>query len=331
MDCQTPPMKLGATGVVETGAGIVLVSEAGCVRLAPHAVDPSAGVSSIHRVGTDAAWHAPLAAALDELHLPRLRALLEARPVESGEWFAEHAAAQLDPDSGCTSRPAWLAWMGSALSAAFVLLWAADERAARRAVLELQLGRSAVATHVLLHHTLHRQLRRSAYEAEDVELLSRACAVKACDAACASSADEGTNEGADDEGPCAEEPWPASWIAALPAPLHPDAAPADACDGLAWATLLVRSGDALERLRARRALAAGDDEAAALKKKEELVDQLRAKDPKAEVDVTHEEQGKYTINKIDFNGHVFLCPVVVDRYSDVKEIVRTATTRCLCC
>ena len=122
MDCQTPPMKLGATGVVETGAGIVLVSEAGCVRLAPHAVDPSAGVSSIHRVGTDAAWHAPLAAALDELHLPRLRALLEARPVESGEWFAEHAAAQLDPDSGCTSRPAWLAWMGSALSAAFVLL-----------------------------------------------------------------------------------------------------------------------------------------------------------------------------------------------------------------
>ena len=69
----------------------------------------------------------------------------------------------------------------------------------------------------------------------------------------------------------------------------------------------------------------------ALKKKEELVDQLRAKDPKAEVDVTHEEQGKYTINKIDFNGHVFLCPVVVDRYSDVKDIVRTATTRCLCC
>ena len=171
MDCQTPPMKLGATGVVETGAGIVLVSEAGCVRLAPHAVDPSAGVSSIHRVGTDAAWHAPLAAALDELRLPRLRALLEAQPVESGEWFAEHAAAQLDPDSGCTSRPAWLAWMGGALARP---LFCSGRRtsAQRRAVLELQLGRSAVATHVLLHHTLHRQLRRSAYEAEDVELLS---------------------------------------------------------------------------------------------------------------------------------------------------------------
>ena len=48
-------------------------------------------------------------------------------------------------------------------------------------------------------------------------------------------------------------------------------------------------------------------------------------------DPPHEVQGKYTINKIDFNGHVFLCPVVVDRYSDVKDIVRTATTRCLCC
>ena len=37
------------------------------------------------------------------------------------------------------------AFEGSALSAAFVLLWAADERAARRAVLELRLGRSAAA------------------------------------------------------------------------------------------------------------------------------------------------------------------------------------------
>ena len=154
--------------------------------------------------------------------------------------------------------------------------------------------------------------------------------MKACDAACASSADEGTNEGADDDSPCAEEPWPASWTAAPPAPLHPDAAPADV-HGWRGPPCSCGSGEALERLRARRALAAGDDEAAALKKKEELVDQLRAKDPKAEVDVTHEEQGKYTINKIDFNGHVFLCPVVVDRYSDVKDIVRTATTRCLCC
>ena len=47
--------------------------------------------------------------------------------------------------------------------------------------------------------------------------------------------------------------------------------------------------------------------------------------------MTHEEQGKYTINKIDFNGYVFLCPVVVDRHSDAGDIVRTATTRCLCC
>ena len=328
MDCQTPPMKLGATGVVETGAGIVLVSEAGCVRLAPHAVDPSAGVSSIHRVGTDAAWHAPLAAALDELHLPRLRALLEARPVESGEWFAEHAAAQLDPDSGCTSRPAWLAWMGSALSAAFVLLWAADERAARRAVLELQLGRSAVATHVLLHHTLHRQLRRSAYEAEDVELLSRACAVKACDAACASTADEGTNEGADDEGPFAEEPWPASWTAALPAPLHPDAAPADACDGLAGhparaerrrARAAARAARArCRRRRGRRAQEEGGARGSAARQGPEG---RGRRDARGAGQVHHQQDQRPRLP----------CPVVVDRHSDVKDIVRTATTRCLCC
>ena len=179
----------------------------------------------------------------------------------------------------------WRGW--AALSAPRFALGGGRARSAAR-------GCSAAArplggaTHVLLHHTLHRQLRRSAYEAEDVELLSRACAVKACDAACA-SADEGTNEGADDDG-LRGRALARERTAALPAPLHPDAAPADACDGLAGHPLCP-NGEALERLRARRALAAGDDEAAALKKKEELVDQLRAKDPKAEVDVTHEEQG----------------------------------------
>ena len=83
---QTPPMKLGATGVVETGAGIVLVSEAGCVasRRTPSIRPPA----FLH----PPCWHrrcvaCAAAAALDELHLPRLRALLEARPVESGEWL----------------------------------------------------------------------------------------------------------------------------------------------------------------------------------------------------------------------------------------------------
>ena len=121
-------------------------------------------------------------------------------------------------------------------------------------------------------------------------------------------------------------------MTALPAPLHPDAAPADACDGLAWATLLVRSGEALERLRARRALAAGDDEAAALKKKEELVDQLRAKDPGAEVDVTQDGRGKYVLHKISFHGHLFECPVVVNPFSDVSEIVKgLGSRRCSKC
>ena len=58
---------------------------------------------------------------------------------------------------------------------------------------------------------------------------------------------------------------------------------------------------------------------------------LRSKDPGAEVDMTHDVQGKYTLNKISFNGHLFECPVVVNPYSDVKDIVRTATYKCLCC
>ena len=67
------------------------------------------------------------------------------------------------------------------------------------------------------------------------------------------------------------------------------------------------------------------------KKKEELVSHFRAMDPEAEVDVTHDSRGKYVVNKISFNGHLFVCPVAVNPYSDVKDIVRTATSRCLCC
>ena len=47
--------------------------------------------------------------------------------------------------------------------------------------------------------------------------------------------------------------------------------------------------------------------------------------------MTHDEQGKYVLNKISFNGHLFECPVVVNPYSDVNDIVRTATYKCLCC
>ena len=322
----------------ETNAGTVLVTEeGGRIGLAPFAappeaapseaapVDPTANVSANHRVGTTAAWQAPLATVLDELRLHRLRALLEARPVESGEWFAEHARMQLAPGSGCSSRPLWLAWMGTALGEVFVVLWAAEERAARRGVLELGLGHAACATHVLMPHALHRQLRRCAYESEDLELLQRACPSEACDAA----SDAGA--GATGQGAAAHaEPWPASW-AVLPTPLHPTTGPADACDGLAWATLLVHRGEALARLRERRARAADADEVAAREKQEAVVRQLRTKDPGAEVDVTHDSRGKYVLNKISFNGHLFECPVIVNRYSDVNDIVKTATYKCLCC
>ena len=325
--------------VVETERGTVLVTEQGArIGLAPPeatsskaarseatAFDPSVGVSANHRVHTDAEWQAPLAEVLGELGLDRLRALLEVRPVGLGEWFAEHAVMQLAPGRGCSSRPLWLAWMGTALDEVFVVLWAAEERAARRCVLELGLSRAARTTHVLLPHTLHRQLRRCAYESEDLELLPRPCAFKEC-ATTSGAGEDATHHGAEAHA----EAWPASW-AVLPAPLHPATGPDDACDGMAWATLLVHCGESLARLRERRARAADTDEAAAREKQEEVISQLRAKDPGAEVDVTHDGQGKYVLNKISFNGHLFECPVIVNPYSDVKEIVRTATYRCLCC
>ena len=151
--CPDPAHEAGRDGRRGDGGRRRAVSEAGCVRLAPHAVDPSARLS-IHRVGTDAAWHAPLAAALDELHLPRLRALLEARSVESGEWFAEHAAAQLDPDSGCTSRPLLAGVDGKRAGRGLRFALAADEprsaaRRARAAARPLGGGHArAVAPHV---------------------------------------------------------------------------------------------------------------------------------------------------------------------------------------
>ena len=361
-DTDVEIFKVGA--VVETAGGTVLVTEEGArVGLAPldleapkedeppdaWVLDPATGVSATHRVGAGAAWQAPLAAMLDDLQLRRLRALLEARPVESGEWYGEHARMQLAPGSGCSSRPLWLAWMAAALREVFVVFWAADERAARRGVLELNLGRAARATHVLLPHTLRRQLRRCAYESEDLELLPHASsggcggdaasAVELLPRVCPPSEARGDDAASDDDGceedACTEqhrgEAWSTSWEAVLPTPLQP-CATGDACDGLCWATLRVQTGEGLARLRARRAQAAGDDEAAARAKQEAVMRQLRAKDPGAEVEVTHEPgEGKYILNKISFNGHLFECPVIVNRYSDVKDIVRTATYKCLCC
>ena len=340
MQCARPCKMDEADEIFEPGAvlvtadGTVLVTEEGTrVGLAPLAappeaappVDPSIGISATHRIGTGSEWQAPLAAVLEELQLHRMRALLEKHSVSSGEWFAEHARMQLAPGMSASSRPLWLAWMGTALGEVFVMFWAADERAARRGVLELGLGRAARATHVLLPHTLLRQLRRCAYESEELELLERACPAKACDAA--SDVSDG---GVERMTEAQAEPWPASW-AVLPAPLHPAAEPSDECDGLIWATLLERRGEALAQLRERRAQAASLDESAARAKQEEVMRQLRAKDPGAEVDVTHESEGKYKLNKISFNGHLFVCPVIVNKYSDVTDIVRTATYKCLCC
>ena len=95
-------------------------------------------------------------------------------------WYAEHARAQLSPTSGCESRPAWVARVAvdavaessSALGGGeddlpvvgdeeetsthaatrgrrvSVSLWASDAKAARRALLALQLERTGLSVHV---------------------------------------------------------------------------------------------------------------------------------------------------------------------------------------
>ncbi|EOD11291.1 hypothetical protein EMIHUDRAFT_226509 [Emiliania huxleyi CCMP1516] len=88
---------------------------------------------------------------LHERKLDRLSSLLAERGLLQGEWLAEHAAMQLSESSRCASEPRWVAWRSpcrsddaadGGSSPRIVLLWAEDARAARRAVLALDLRRA---------------------------------------------------------------------------------------------------------------------------------------------------------------------------------------------
>ena len=92
---------------------------------------------------------APLLAVLDA------RGAASFEPEQPTEWFGEHARMQLRPSGGCESRPAWVAWVAEAAAAPGaaapgatavrqVLLWAADAKATRRALLALQLERGGI-------------------------------------------------------------------------------------------------------------------------------------------------------------------------------------------
>ena len=260
---------------------------------------------------------------LHERKLDRLSSLLAERGLLQGEWLPEHAAMQLSESSRCASEPRWVAWRSpcrsddaadGGSSPRIVLLWAEDARAARRAVLALDLRR-ACPVRVLLPRGHVEQLARCAYEAE-------------------SGAIELELDRADAAPPCPQPGGALGDGTPLPA-----AAGWPARDYEAWAGLLERRGEALEQLRARRAAAAAEDERLARGKLEELSRLLLGLDPAATVEAELEggrgEGGavRYAlvVQACVDDGHNVSWGGAVDRYTGVPDLLRAIRASCACC
>lgn len=292
----------------------------------------ASGPSSAHRV----THRALLRAYLVELALQRMVARLDAAEDASFEgarqgaaWYAEHARAQLSPSSGCESQPAWVAWMSDATSAnlaeslddsggaveipepvgapnpaastaprRLVELWAADDRAARRALLELELGRpgdggTAIDIEVLAHASVRpgahvgvgaayvSQLRRWAYEHDEYSLH-----------------------------------------------VHRETR-----TEVAASLQAARTAEERQDRSQARAAGAADDEAVALAKLQALSKRLLELDAHATMDVAPcaERPGAYTLERVVFSGHLMEFAAVVDRHSCIDDLMRVATASCTCC
>mmetsp|Transcript_24520 Transcript_24520/g.40624 ORF Transcript_24520/g.40624 Transcript_24520/m.40624 type:complete len:276 (-) Transcript_24520:216-1043(-) len=256
-----------------------------------------------------------LASFLQEYRLDRFKALLEECGVQANKWFAEHARSQLTLHSGCTSYPAWVAWCGSVCPVGlgphsaqsgetFLALWARDTPSARRAVLALQLLQVKGNVHVLLPHAMLEQLERCAKERDDVEL-----SVLDLIAGMPTRA--------------------ASWTT-LPNALQPTISPPKPYE--CWASLLVRTGEALCRLRRQRDLESEGDVGAARQKLQEISRRLLTLDPRSTMEVAPSDRpGCFVINEMRFNGHVIGWEGPIDRFCDVDAVVRIATASCECC
>jgi hypothetical protein len=336
---------------------------------------------------------------------------------DASGWFAEYAMAQLAPGANCSSRPAWVAWTDAAAlgnEELVVALWSQDARAARRAILALQLHRATSAVHILLPRAFVPQLERCANERDDTELelhgdtlpqrAQRRAEPPAAPVVAAQLAEReeelaelqaaiealrtrmraaagqeefeeaarlrdqirrATEQAAKAEGaraqlalqsahapagPAAAAPceavdsaaagasstaqssaaWPA-WTEQLPAALRPATHAPRPYE--CWATLAVRGGEALQRLQASRQADAASSHDAAMAKLQELSRRLLARDPAARLVMSAEEEprGRLVISEAHFNGHVLSWDGVVDRYSNVDDLVRIATMACDCC
>ena len=243
-------------------------------------------VSSLHVVPAESAE--VLSEFLADRGLRTLQAVLAERGYVTGEWVAEHAQAQLAVNSGCESSPAWVAWLVAEQAAEpeyTLSLWAQDGRAARRALLALQLQHAAVVYVAGLPRALLPQLERWAFERGDTELL-----------------DGGSAE--------AEALAPPS----VPQALQRDALAHTECSSM----LAKRSGAKLEALRQARAAAGAEDEELAMERLQELSRRLLLIDPKAEMDVAPassapEQRGRLSVLAVRMNGHVMSWGGEIDR------------------
>ena len=235
-------------------------------------------------------------------------------------WFAEHARAQLSPNSGCESRPAWVARVAveaagglssdsgdgglagaSELQRVTVSLWASEGKAARRALLALQLERTGLSVHLCTYDDAAAsaggsgavssrnghaaQVRQWAYEREGYEL---------CDEVEGGSAHIG-----------------AVYSSVLRA----------ATDGADKA-----------RLRESRMSAAEADGQLAWGKIESLSQRLLLLDPMATMNIAPGVRpGSYVLNQLTFKGHSMEFAADIDKHSSLEALEQLATVSCMCC
>lgn len=282
-------------------------------------------------------------------------------------WYAEHARAQLSPTSGCESRPAWVARVAvdavaessSALGGGeddlpvvgdeeetsthaatrgrrvSVSLWASDAKAARRALLALQLERTGLSVHVHAYACVPAgasgsgggsggvgyaaQVRRWAYEHDTYELR-----------------DEVDHEASS---------VPVGLIPVGPRGSHGDGGSggngggseggaADAGAALYSAVLHAATASAdLARLRESRASSAEADGQLAWAKIERLSQRLLRLDSTATMNIAPnpERPGSYVLNQLKFKGHLMEFAAEIDKHSSLEALEKLATVSCMCC
>ena len=269
--------------------------------------------------------------------LRRLESILDQRGFRLGEWLAEHASAQLCSASGCESKPQWAAWCtphaeaqgpsappdGDIAGLRVVVLWAEDSRAARRAVVALQLQRACPVS-VLLSRAFLVQLERCACEAESGSI-DFVPGLRRSKSSCRNPASQ---SGSDECDPFHEHalsdvsPWPNCFWQPLSA-------------FEAWGSLFEVSGDGLADLRARREAAAEADVAETRRKISDLSRALLALDPDSTIEVELEQgrrAGRHAlVVQGCIDGHNVSWGGPIDKFASIADTLRAIRASCGCC